>query len=164
MPVKIWPEDRYREVVADLITEFDLWPVVFGGPEDRDRGDRLLRSWRRGYNGAGALSLRSSASALARCRLYLGNDSGVMHLAAAAGVPCVALFSARESPGSWYPYGGAHRVLRSQIDCEGCMLVECIDRRMECLMAISTAEAFEACTQIILGVSRPDAGMPAPRS
>jgi hypothetical protein len=69
MPSKIWPEERYRLVVSSLIAEYDVWPVVVGGDEDRERGDRLVRAWGRGYNSAGALSIRESASALSRCRL-----------------------------------------------------------------------------------------------
>jgi ADP-heptose:LPS heptosyltransferase len=58
-------------------------------------------------------------------------------LAGFVGVPCVAIFSARDIPGKWVPYGSAHRILRRQTDCAGCMLEVC-DRKNLCLTRITT--------------------------
>jgi ADP-heptose:LPS heptosyltransferase len=80
MPAKRWPEDRFREVVRELIEEFEIWPVVFGGAGDAPLGRRLISGWGRGFNAAGALSLRGSAAALQRCLFLLTNDTGTMHL------------------------------------------------------------------------------------
>ena len=149
MPAKRWPLERFRKVVGDLIEEFDIWPVVFGGAEDAVIGSWLLDKWRRGYNAAGSLGLRPSLAAIKRCAMFLGNDTGTMHMAAAVGVPCVAIFSSRERPGLWFPQGEGHRVFRSQIECEGCGLVECIERNNECLKRISTNEVLDACREIL---------------
>ncbi len=149
MPAKRWPEDRFREVVMRLIAERDVWPVVFGGPEDAAMAQRLIAAWGRGYNAAGGLSLRGAAAALKRCRLYLGNDTGTMHLAATACVPCVAVFSSREWPGMWFPYGVPQKVFRSQIECEGCALMECVEKQNECLLRIQTSEVFAACEMLL---------------
>ena len=145
MPAKRWDLARFAEVVRGLIDHFDIWPVVFGGGEDRTIGRNLLDQWGRGYNAAGQLSVRASAFAVGRAALFLGNDSGAMHLAAAAGTPCVAIFSSRDWPGAWYPYAVRQKVFRSDIDCEGCYLTECTERANECLKRIGTAEVLEAC-------------------
>lgn len=149
MPAKRWPLERFREVVDQLIAEFDIWPVVFGGREDKVIGDQLVENWGRGYNAAGALGLRAAAAAIKRCALFLGNDTGTMHLAAAVGAPCVAIFSSRERPGLWFPQGEGHRVFRSQIECEGCGLIECLERDIECLRKIGSDEVFEACASAL---------------
>ncbi|MFN2542642.1 MAG: asparagine synthase (glutamine-hydrolyzing) [Chthoniobacterales bacterium] len=149
MPAKRWPLKRFREVVDLLIQQFNVWPVVFGGKEDRVIGEWLLQQWGRGYNAAGALGLRPSAAALKRCALFLGNDTGTMHMAAAVGVPCVAIFSSRERPGLWFPFGEGHRVFRSEIECEACGLVECIERGNECLKRVSIEEVLNACREIL---------------
>ena len=151
MPAKVWPEERYGRVVEALVDEFDVWPVVFGGAEDRELGDRLVSSWGRGYNAAGTLDVRAAAAAMNRCRLYLGNDTGTMHLAAAAGIRCVAVFSSREWAGMWYPYGTGHRVLRTEIDCDGCGLTECVERRKECILGVAVEEVLQACRDVIGG-------------
>jgi len=155
MPAKRWPEGRFRDVVAKLIQDFDVWPVVLGGVEDRELGNRLCAQWGCGHNAAGVLSLRGAAAALQRCVLFLGNDTGTMHLAAAAGIRCVAVFSAREWPGMWHPYGIESLVLRSPIECEGCGLVECVERRNECLSRIQVNEALAACESWLGTVERP---------
>jgi asparagine synthase (glutamine-hydrolysing) len=160
MPAKRWPLRRFEEVVRHLIDEFDIWPVVFGGEEDRVIGDWLLDKWSRGYNVAGSLGLRPSLVAMKRCAFFLGNDTGTMHMAAAVGLPCVVTFSSRERPGLWYPHGEGHKVFRSQIECEGCGLVECIERQNECLKRISASEVLEACRQMLaprVGTTRQEA-------
>ena len=81
--------------------------------------------------------------------LFILGTIGTMHLAAAVKVPCVAVFSAREDPGLWYPYGNEHKVFRSAIDCEGCMLQECIRRGNECIKRIDASEVFEASCKIL---------------
>ena len=148
-PAKIWPRERFRDVLRDLVTRFDVWPVIFGGPEDRAVGQWLVEQLGRGFVAAGELGLRPSASALSRCKLYLGNDTGTMHMAAAVGVPCVAIFSARTWPGMWFPYGQGHRTFQADIDCVGCMLFECVERKMECVMRISIPQVRDACVDIL---------------
>ena len=154
MPAKRWPLERFSAVISALIDRHDVWPVVFGGPEDREEGERLLGRWRRGFNAAGALSVRASAWALKNCTIYLGNDSGTMHLAAAAGTPCVALFSARDWPGAWYPYGVPRRVFRTALECEGCYLVECKERKNACLTAISVHQVIAGCEEMLREASK----------
>jgi len=149
MPAKIWPRERYAEVVKKLIEKENVWPVVLGGPEDRELGRQLVEEWGCGYNFAGSLSVRASAVALSRCKLYLGNDTGTMHLAASEKVPCVAIFSSRTYPGLWYPYGDHHKIFRTQVDCEGCELAVCVEKKMKCILSIQVGEVFEACVEIL---------------
>lgn len=154
MPAKRWPLRRFEELGRKLIAEFDIWPVVFGGEEDKMIGDWLLQKWGRGYNAAGALGIRSSLAAMKRCAFFVGNDTGTMHMAAAMGLRCVAIFSSRERPGLWYPQGAGHKVFRSTIDCEGCGLVECLHRANECLKRVSIPEVLQACEEILREPSR----------
>ena len=83
------------------------------------------------------------------CALLLTNDTGTMHLGAAMDVPCVAVFSSRAAHGIWEPLGGGHRVLRSDIECEGCDLVECVERKMECLQRITTGQVLQECQAVL---------------
>jgi ADP-heptose:LPS heptosyltransferase len=150
MPAKRWPLDRFRELGRRLLdADADLHFLVVGGKEDAVLGEELTAAWgKRSHNLAGRLSVYGTAAALQRCVAYLGNDAGAMHLAGMAGVPCVALFSARDYPGQWEPYGAGHVILRHETDCAGCMRSICpYDNK--CLNLISTDEADRAVTRVV---------------
>lgn len=149
MPAKIWPQERFVEVCKDLIARHDVWPIVLGGEEDRERGEFIIRAVGRGSMAAGSLNVAEGIDLLRRCELYLGNDTGTMHMAATAGIPCVAIFSSRDYPGNWYPYGNGHTVFRTPIECEGCMLTVCEERKMACILAISSDQVSEAVGRIL---------------
>ncbi len=87
------------------------------GPVERERGglDRLLDD----ALDPGSLSLGKVAAALARSAVYLGNDSGISHLAGAVGVRTVALFGPSD-PRQWAPRGDKVLVLRRGLDCSPC--------------------------------------------
>ncbi len=141
---KIWAEDSFEEVVSKLIEKEDVFPVVFGGAEDEELGNRLIGKWRRGANAAGKLNIRAAAAALSKCRIYLGNDTGTMHLAASVGVPCVAVFSAIDWAGRWIPFGENHKIFRETVPCEGCLSSVCKFER-ECLKAIKADAVYAEC-------------------
>jgi ADP-heptose:LPS heptosyltransferase len=146
MQAKKWPEDRFERVGLMLLDRSpELRLVVVGGPGEKLLGDRLCRVWGdRAVNLSGALSVWESAAILEHCILYVGNDTGTMHLAASVGTPCVAIFSARDNPGKWEPAGPGHIVLRHEVPCAGCMLETCVDLALACLMAISVDEVVAA--------------------
>lgn len=141
---KIWAENSFAEVVQKLIEREDVFPVLFGGAEDEEKGNRLIGRWSRGANAAGKLNVRQAAAALARCRIYLGNDTGTMHLAASVGIPCAAVFSAIDWAGRWIPFGENHRTFRAIVPCEGCLSSVCKFQH-ECLKAIKTDAVFDQC-------------------
>lgn len=149
MPAKRWPLERYRETVHILIKEFDVTPLVFGGADERDIGLSLVESWGRGYAVCGELSVRDGVGLLSRCAIYLGNDTGTMHMAASAGTRCVAIFSSRDAHGRWEPYGAGHVVLRTPVACEGCMLRECEIEDMRCIKSISVPQVVSACHSLL---------------
>lgn len=145
---KTWDEGRFCEVILRLIRAYDVFPVVFGSEEDREKGARLLQRWKTGGNAAGALGVREAAATLRRCVMYLGNDTGTMHLAASVGTPCVAIFSALDWPGRWYPYGEGHRIFRRTVKCEGCRLPVSHNGKL-CLELIGVEEVFAGCCEVL---------------
>ena len=151
MPSKVWPEERFAATLRGLADVHDAEPLVFGGPEDRELGERLVRALGRGRNFAGETSPRTSAALMEHCALYLGNDTGTMHLAASGGLPCVAVFSMRETPEHWAPIGAGHAILTADVDCRSCGLVECLDNENACTRAIEVRDVFQACGRILEG-------------
>ena len=148
---KIWEEERYGDVVSRLIESHDVMPVIFGGPEDREKGARLIRTWGRGANAAGELNVRNAAAALSLCALYLGNDTGTMHLAASVSTTCVALFSAVDWAGRFEPFGDQHILFRRSVECEGCHSPDCpnLVHPKKCLDLIPADNVYEACVEVL---------------
>jgi asparagine synthase (glutamine-hydrolysing) len=148
-PVNRWSLENYAATMSRLMEKFDVWPVIFGGREDLEAGEFLLKRVARGYNAAGKLDVRTTAAAMRRCTLFVGNDTGTMHIASTAGIPCVGIYSARQWRGLWEPYTPLKRILRSEIECEGCGLSECVVRKMECLTRITPEMAVAACAEFL---------------
>ncbi|MDZ7369967.1 MAG: glycosyltransferase family 9 protein [candidate division KSB1 bacterium] len=146
MQAKRWPMERYAALIERLIADFAVFPIVLGGRDEKEQGDALINYWKTGLNAAG-LKVRATAALLRRCRSYIGNDTGAMHLAASVGVPCLAIFSARDEPYKWRPYGDGHIVLRREIECAGCLLTHCEHR--SCLMQITVDEATEKARELL---------------
>ena len=148
MPAKLWPVERFAQVMRALDAEFSPVVVAFGSAAERETCARITEAAATAINAAGELTIRQSAAVFEHCALYLGNDTGTMHLAASAGVRCVAIFSARDWPGRWYPYGKGHIVHRVAVPCEGCMLEVC-DRENLCLTSIGADRVFESARRIL---------------
>jgi asparagine synthase (glutamine-hydrolysing) len=158
MPAKIWPVERFVELGIRIRTAFPkLQLVVLGGPEATGIGGALCDQWGdRSHNLAGKLSLYGSAAVLQRCTAYIGNDSGTMHLAAMTGIPCVAIFSARDSPGRWDPYGNSHIVLRHEVECAGCLLDVCAKYDNKCLRFVGVDDVFRAMKAVVAELTLAD--------
>jgi ADP-heptose:LPS heptosyltransferase len=156
--VNLWPMERYEELISRLIEIDDVWPVVFGGPENNADAQRLVARWKRGYVASGNLSVRETIAALARCRLFIGNDTGTMHMAAAAGIRCVGIYSSRNYPGVWDPSGDDHVILRTDVPCEGCRLERCLEHHRKCILAISVERALQACLPALRDAARATEG------
>ncbi|HEY2139762.1 MAG TPA: glycosyltransferase family 9 protein, partial [Chthoniobacterales bacterium] len=110
---KDWGDANWRELLSLLAAEWpDLALVFFGAAEEFDRSAGLATAWRgKSLNFCGCLRPRESAAAIEHAVLYIGHDNGPMHLAAAAGVSCVAMFGDFNVPQRWHPMGRGHRII-----------------------------------------------------
>ena len=107
---KNWPERGWREILGRLVEHSDRSILLVGGEAEGDRLERLaahLPAAR--VRTARSLPLDALASLLRGCELFVGHDSGITHLAAAVGLPCVALWGP-SNPNLWRPRGN-HIVL-----------------------------------------------------
>lgn len=144
-----WPKENFAAVLKALKEEFpQLVPVYFGGANeaslcrwlyDQVPGEMVT-----------AKPLPAVEDALRTCGAYFGNDTGIMHFAAACGLKCVAVFSAHNYPGMWEPYGDGHIVLktRENVPCAGCFLRECPKPDHPC-MKIDIQDALHALKRVL---------------
>jgi heptosyltransferase II len=139
---KRYPIERYAEAIGNLRAnrpDLKIRVSIFGSPVERQIGEDLaaLIAEPR-VNRAGQTSIAGLMTELQSCHLVVTNDTGSMHLAAALGVPTVAIFGSTE-PDLTAPIGAIHRVIRHKVDCSPCFLRDCpIDYR--CMLRIEPAQ------------------------
>jgi len=120
---KAWPAERFAETATRLLRHdgpmSDGRLLILGGNEDREAGQALKLAVSRDRILAypGQLDLLTSYACLKRARLFIGNDSGAMHMAAAAGAPTLGLFGPSDDR-RYGPWGPKARALRGPRDLE----------------------------------------------
>ena len=144
-----WGVENWKRLMPMLQREFPEHAAVFiGAKQDRAVCDQVAARWPgRWMNLSGELSPRDSAAVLRQGDLFLGPDSGPMHLAASVGTVCVAIFSARNRPGLWFPFGNDHQILYHQTECFGCNLEVCSIAMKKCNLSVSAEEVIAAARQ-----------------
>ncbi|MGI3776080.1 MAG: glycosyltransferase family 9 protein [Janthinobacterium lividum] len=138
---KVWPADRFAAVARALLAGCPgRRVVVFAGPGDEERAMAapLLAVLPGAVDLVGRLTLPGAAACLARCAVFVGNDSGLMHLAAAAGAPTLGLFG--PTPASEYaPSGRCAAAVAADGPAGGAAIgaltVEAVVRAAEALLA-----------------------------
>ncbi len=146
-PAKRWPADRFAAVAQEILRRHGCHCVIFGGARDAEVAATLTAALPPGTatNLAGRTTLRQLVAALAVCRVVLTNDTGPMHLAAAAGAAVVVPFGSTSADltGPGLPDDTRHQLIRAQAPCSPCFLRECpVDLR--CMMGITVEQVTAA--------------------
>jgi ADP-heptose:LPS heptosyltransferase len=146
MQAKDWEMPRWRALLDRLAAAFpEHGLVLVGAKDDHAVSEEASCAWEgRRANLCGALKPRETAALMPRMELFLGPDSGPMHFAASAGVPCAIAFASRTRPGIWFPAGRGHQVVYHELACSNCDLEHCTENQKRCLTSISVDEMFEA--------------------
>lgn len=142
-PAKRWPAERFAQVGDLLQQEYQAGLVLLGGPADREAADEVQRHGRGKYlNLAGKTTLRQALMILGQLKVLITNDSGLMHSAAALGVPLVALFGSTD-PVATGPFTHRATVLHHPQPCSPCLQRTCSED-YACLTEITAAEVAAA--------------------
>ena len=150
-----WPIARWGEL-ARRLTAAGFKVLFVGGEHERPQLDQLMSELpeHATANLAGELPFVKLAPVLAGAALFVGNDTGVTHLAAYLGVPTLAIYSGVNDPNVWTPRGKRVWVLRASASCSPCYhheLKECT-RFIPCISEITVSQVF-ASAQELLGRS-----------
>ena len=115
VPAKDWGDQNWNALLAHMAHGLShLALVFFGSGDEFERSANLAANWPgTSLNLCGRLTPRESAAAMSRARLFLGHDSGPMHLAAATGIPCIGMFGNANMPKWWHPIGLQHRIIHN---------------------------------------------------
>jgi heptosyltransferase II len=147
---KRWFPDRFAEVADCLAEDFSARILLVGGPNERGIGEEVVSKMRATpLNLAGRTSVRQLMALLSQCRLLVTNDSGPMHVAAAFGVPIVAIFGSTDHT-TTSPLSASCRIVRKPTACAPCLKTECpTDHR--CMTAITVADVVGAVRSVLRG-------------
>ncbi len=148
-PAKRWKMEGFKEVAERLAREHGMYPVIFGGREDTEDATRLSRMLGvECLNLAGKIGLEEFMAALKRVSLFLTNDSGPMHLAAAVGTKVVGLFLSTE-PGLTAPLGRHSTFVASPAECRPCFRRTCPKGDLRCVDSVTVDDVYRRCVEIL---------------
>lgn len=146
---KNWMPERFLEVSRSIREEWNLESRILLGPAERGQKSFWEGIQMPGLIVLSDLSLVALARLLSGTRLYLGNDSGVTHLASCVGAPVVALFGPTD-PARWGPTGESVSILQGKTSCAPCgssPQAECTSP--DCLRVITTDQVLEAAERVL---------------
>jgi len=130
--------------VSSLAKQAGRTFLIFGSATERHIAEEV-KAKAKGHcvNLSGRTTLRELIALLERCAIFLTNDSGAMHVAAALRKPIVAIFGST-NPGTTSPYGEGHVLIRHPVDCSPCLKREC-PTDFRCMLDIQPDEVVDAC-------------------
>jgi heptosyltransferase-2 len=145
---KRWMPSRYIELGRRLREERGASILIFGSAQERDLAEDIARRIGAGATStAGQTTLWQFIEIAAGCDLFVTNDTGTMHLAAAAGVAVLAIFGSTDER-STAPLGPHVRLLKHPVPCSPCLLRHCpVDHR--CMRDIPVSEVYRISCQIL---------------
>ncbi len=145
---KQWESARYAEIAALL--EAEGHAILFtAGPGEEPLLEDLRNTAPASIHFMGPFPLDQFIALTSLCRLYLGNDTGTTHIAAALGKPLVAIFGSSDSP-VWSPWGTRHRLIRSDLPCIPCPGYYCLHyQEPMCIRSITVPRVLEAVRSLL---------------
>jgi len=156
-PKRMWPLERFVALGNWLHNKYNAAIVLVGGPGEELLGQQIAQNINeRIVNIIGKATLRQTAAVLKSCNIFIGNDSGPMHLAAAAGGPVVEI-SAHPLNGSPYdasspvrfgPWGVPHIILQPEKATPPCTNA-CTAERPHCILNVTVNQVKEAVTELL---------------
>ncbi|MFQ3675667.1 MAG: lipopolysaccharide heptosyltransferase II [Endomicrobiia bacterium] len=139
---KIWPYENFIELINRMSKEIFFVPVFVGSKEEKYLVENIILGIVCPYiNLVGETDLRDIVGVLEQSKLVIGNDSGIIHIAAALNKPVLAIFGAT-NPKWYYPYNDNSRFIYKKYKCSPCDIkTNCKDYK--CMKNISVDEVFD---------------------
>ncbi|HLE17898.1 MAG TPA: lipopolysaccharide heptosyltransferase II [Syntrophales bacterium] len=150
-PAKKWFPERFAVLADRLKEEFSAQIILFGSEGDRGTTAAVQRKAVHPLiDLAGVTHLRTAISLIARCRLFISNDSGLMHVAGGLNIPTIAIFGST-NPLTTSPIGDKNTIIYRGVDCSPCLKETC-STDFRCMDIISTDEVYRAAKRVLCGM------------
>jgi heptosyltransferase-2 len=147
-PAKRWYPERFAAVADRLNRKYSCPLLLFGSAGDRASTEAVQAAAQVSFiDIAGRTSLNEAIAMIARCDLFVTNDSGLMHVAGALGVPTVAIFGST-NPVTTSPMGERTVIVRRTVDCSPCLKQKC-PTDFACMDLVSIDEVFDESIRLL---------------
>ena len=147
-PAKRWLPERFAAVADRLGADLNAQAILFGSRADRETTDEVQKHANRAMvNLAGTSSLRETIHLISRCRVFVSNDSGLMHVAGALNIPTVAIFGST-NPVTTSPPGERTMLVRKPVECSPCLKKIC-PTDFRCMTSITADDVYEAAHRLL---------------
>ena len=148
---KRWYPERFAEVASEFSDKFDI--IIFGGPNEVEMANEIEQNLKARHVGnyinlAGKTNIEELCSNIGGCSLFITNDSGPMHVAAAYQVPTVAIFGPTRHKETSQWMNKKSKIVRHDMDCSPCMKRECPLKHHKCMTSITALEVIEAVKEL----------------
>ncbi len=146
-----WLPERFAAVATFLTQKYGLLPVLSGAPDACPMSEQCLPSIRgTALNLVGRLTILDLAEVLRHARLLVSVDTGVVHLAAAVGTPCVSLHFRRDyPPHQWHAWQVPNKVVVPMQHCEGCTPQRCQPHPKRCVTSLQVEQVIAAIEELL---------------
>ncbi len=138
---KRWPIERYAQLAGRVKDYMGAQILILWGPGEKEEAERLKAMAGENAFLACPTNIPQLYALLENVDMYIGGDTGVMHLASAAKIPVVAIFGPTDAAVN-APYGFNNIIVRKELSCSPCKKKDCRDRT--CIASISVEDVFEA--------------------
>jgi heptosyltransferase-2 len=158
--MKRWPKERFAALADLLMQDRRARILLVGGPGERELCGEVARMMKSPpIVAAGLLTIKQTADLIGRCDLFVGNDSGPMHLAAALATPTIGLFGPTDRVKN-RPWGPRNRIviIGGGMKCAPCYKngeIPCIYDTNRCMAEISVNDVYERARSLLAGGTAP---------
>ncbi|MBN3032999.1 MAG: glycosyltransferase family 9 protein [Candidatus Saganbacteria bacterium] len=148
---KAWALGNFVQLIKKLSEKYRTKAVLVGGPKENELNKQILPQLGEAAVNLGGLPVELFIALLKQLDLYIANDTGPTHLAAALEVPEVILYTSKyQQPARWAPWGNRHKLIKNVSGCPyPCRPPSC--RRDLCTAEITVAEVLQAAEEILAG-------------
>ena len=166
--MKQWPASHFIALLGLILARHPVRILLIGGAEEAAVAAAVaagLGDPDRVGSAVGQLGLGALPGVLARCALFIGNDSGPKHIAAALGVPTLGIHSGTVDPAEWGPLGDTAMAVARAMSCAPCYLnrPEDCPRDLVCIRGIAPGAVYRLVRPILAALAPPAAPLAAPR-
>jgi heptosyltransferase III len=146
---KAWPPERFAELADQLVSQYGCQVLIGGSNQDIDLAEQIRQMAKcNPIVMAGRTTIKQFAAIAKKSVLFVGSDSGAMHIASAVGTPVVGMFGP-SNPREWGPRGGPVEVLYKELDCRSCFHPTCIRGEENCMKLIAVHEVVTAAQRFL---------------